>query len=142
MIKKIGVLLAVLLVAGCATGRIPQADLTPTQRYVQADGNFKALLLTIQQEAFAGRITVEQAKEIKPLIATLKIAMDTWGLAPDNVNAETTAILALSAVQQVLAKLGPQAGLTETEKTDLIEAVISEFFKADVNQSKGYALWV
>lgn len=98
----IAIFMAAAIMTGCANSVMPE---TGTERYVVADAAFKALLGTINDAALAGRISVEFVPRIKTAILAAKIALDAWALAPNSLNAETTALLALQAARTLLLSL-------------------------------------
>lgn len=98
-----------LLVTACATsGVFPE---TPTEKYVAADGAYKALVATVKEKVLDGTIKGQNAKKVKLALTSAKVALDAWGLAPSDRNAETTALLALKAARQVLQAIQSGQGV-------------------------------
>lgn len=107
MRNLIAILMAAVIMTGCANSVVPE---TGTERYVVADAAFKALLGTIGDAVFAGRISPEFAPRLKTAIAAISIALDAWAIAPNDLNAETTALLALQAARTLLLSLDAVSG--------------------------------
>jgi len=98
--------LLLLFVVGCAGAIVPQ---TGQERYVVADAAFKALLVTVQDGVVRGTIHGDGAVAVKRALVATKTALDIWAINPDNLNAETAALLALTSVREVLRSLQPRA---------------------------------
>jgi len=97
---KFLIILAVALTA--CTSVVPE---TGTERYVVADAAFKALLGTVKEAILAGRVPATAAPRIKTALNAAKIALDAWAVVPENLNAETTALLALQAARALLLSI-------------------------------------
>ncbi len=104
---KILAILLALFVAGCNTV-VPE---TGTERYVVADAAFNAFLGTVKDAVVAGRVSPEFAPRLKTAIIAVKVALDAWAVAPDSLNAETTAMLALQAARTLM--LSVEAGRSD-----------------------------
>lgn len=103
MKRLIAPFLLVFFIAGCGSV-VPE---TGTERYVAADGAFKALLITVQDGVTRGTIKGENAVKIKVSLTAAKSALDAWALVPENPTAETAALVGLQAARDVLRLASP-----------------------------------
>ncbi len=101
---------ALIFLSACATGVVPQ---TGTERYIAADGAYKALLLTVKDGVVRGTIKGQAAADIRIALTSIKVALDVWALVPNDPNAEAVAIAALAAAQSILRAVGPQTKYEE-----------------------------
>ncbi len=105
MKKILASFLLLFFITGCAVNTT--VPLTGTQRYVQADGSYKALLLTVKEGVTRGTIHGASAIRVKQTLTTAKIALDAWALAPESPNMEQRALFALQSAREVLRALTP-----------------------------------
>ncbi len=103
----ISIFMAVAIMTGCANSIVPE---TGTERYVVADAAFKAVLGTVKEAVLAGRISREAVPRLKVALSAATVALDAWGTAPDSLNAETTALLALQAARALLLSIEAGTG--------------------------------
>ena len=89
-------------IAACSTAVVPE---TGTERYVVADATFKALLGTVKEAVLAGRVKRDAVPHLKTLLAAAKTALDVWAMAPEDLNAEITTLLALQAARALLLSI-------------------------------------
>lgn len=108
VVTFIGLLFIAVAIAACAGSIVPQ---TATERYVAADGAYKALLLTVKDGVVRGTIKGQAAANIRIALTSIKVALDVWALVPNDPNAEAVAIAALAAGQGILRSLGPQGAV-------------------------------
>jgi hypothetical protein len=104
MKKLLAPFLLAFVIVGCASTVVPE---TGTERYVVADGAYKALLVTVKDGVARGVIKGDNAARIKASLTAAKVALDAWALVPENPNAESAAIVALQAAREVLRLLAP-----------------------------------
>lgn len=105
MKKLIAPFLLVFVLVGCAGAVVPE---TGTERYVAADGAYKALLITVQDGVTRGTIQGENAVKIKASLTAAKVALDAWALVPESPTAETAALIGLQAARDVLRLMKPE----------------------------------
>ena len=104
-----------LAITGCAVGD-GTVPVTPVERLVQADGAYKAVDATVREGVQSGLIKGVVAIRVKAAMASARVALDAWHLNPNDVNAETKALLALQAVRAILQSLRPEAGVDTTHQ--------------------------
>lgn len=107
MRKLIAPLLLVFVLFGCGT-IVPE---TGVERYVAADGAYKALIVTVKDGIMRGVIKGETAVKIKALLTTAKVALDAWALLPESPTAETATLVSLQAAREIL-RLAATGGST------------------------------
>ena len=98
-------LLGASLVA-CAVTPTPTAT-TASMRLVQADGAYKAMVATVKEAVLKGQLQGENAVRVKAALASVRVGLDAWTLAPTDPNAEQKVLLALQAARSLLNSFGP-----------------------------------
>lgn len=105
LFRAIAVAGMIALTACAGNSVVPQ---TGQERYVAADGAYKALLVTVQDGVRQGIIKGERAAQVKSALETAKVALDAWALIPEDPNAESTALVALQALRELLRTVAPK----------------------------------
>ncbi len=92
---------------GCATG--PETvPLTGAQRYAVASKQLEGLAESMKELVLVGRITDgDRLIQIRSTLTAARIAMDVWGVVPEDLGSETTAILALKAAKSIFRAIAP-----------------------------------
>lgn len=93
-------------ISACAVTPTPQPT-TPAMRLVQADGAYKALVATVKEGVQRGAIYGTNAVRVKAALASARIALDAWTLAPNDPTAEQKVLLGLQAVRSLLQSVAP-----------------------------------
>ena len=104
-----GLIAAVMMVFALAACTITEGTVpvTGTERYVQADGAYKALLVTVKDGVQRGTIQGPNAVRVKQALSTARVALDAWALNTESSTAEDKAILALQGARELLRALAP-----------------------------------
>lgn len=104
MKKLLAPFAAIFILVGCAGTVVPE---TGIERYVAADGAYKALLVTVKDGVQNGTIKGDVAVRVKSSLVAAKVALDAWAVVPDNPTAESAAIIAMQAAREILRLLAP-----------------------------------
>jgi len=111
MKKFIAIVMFALTISACGIkGGDPLVPVSPQERFVQADGDFKALVATVKGLVVKGVIVKDTptAVSVDGALTTLRLALDVWEINPANLDAETATLVALQGLQSLLATV--QAG--------------------------------
>jgi hypothetical protein len=106
---------SLFILSACAIkGGDPTVAVSPTERFVQADGNFKALVATVREYVVKGYIIKDSptAKKLDGALTSVKVAIDVWELNPTNLDAETATLVALQGLQALLNTVKPSTEAT------------------------------
>lgn len=113
-----------IFLTACAATVVPE---TALERYVAADGAYKALVLTVQDGVRQGLIKGEGARDVKLSLNSARAALDIWALIPNDANAETVALVSLSALRVLLRSVRPVSirGSPDRFAENIFEGVVA-----------------
>ncbi len=120
MKKFIAIVMCALSLAACGiTGGDPLVAVSAQERFVQADGDYKALVATIREAVVKGYIVKDTplALNVSNAVTTLRLAIDVWQVAPGNMNSETAVLVALQSLRVLISTIntGDQANACDGE---------------------------
>lgn len=107
MKKLIAIITCIISFAACTIDGT-SVPVTGTERYVQADGAYKALLVTVQGAVNNGTLKGEAAQNVKSALGAARVALDAWHIVPNDPNAEQAALVALQAARTLLQSIAPK----------------------------------
>jgi len=108
--RSLFIIACAFMMTACAIkGADPTVPVSSTERFIQADGNYKALVATVREYVVKGYIVKDSpnAKKIDGALTSVKIAIDVWELNPTNLDAETATLVALKGLQALLNTIKP-----------------------------------
>ena len=106
MKKFLLILVCAFSVAACAVTNTA-TPVTGSERLVQADGVYKALVATVKDGVLRGSISGNLAVRVKVALASARVALDAWTLLPNDPAAEAKVLIALQGVRTILQSVAP-----------------------------------